>query len=75
MNFLRMGTTGIAAQRFGADDNDGLRVSLGQAIIVSLLVALTLLALQVPLGQFALGLIGGEPEVQLFAAEYFYIRI
>ena len=30
MNFLRMGTTGIAAQRFGAEDNDGLRVSLGQ---------------------------------------------
>lgn len=75
MNFLRMGTTGIAAQRFGADDNDGLRVSLGQALIVSLLVALILLALQVPLGQFALSLIGGEPEVQLFAAEYFYIRI
>ena len=24
-NFLRMGTTGIAAQRFGADDYDGLR--------------------------------------------------
>lgn len=75
MNFLRMGTTGIAAQRFGADDNDGLRVSLGQALIVSLLVAVALLALQVPIGRFALGLIGGEPEVQLYAAEYFYIRI
>ena len=75
VNFLRMGTTGIAAQRFGADDNDGLRVSLGQALIVSLLIALALLALQIPLGRFALGLIGGEQEVQLFAAEYFYIRI
>ena len=75
MNFLRMGTTGIAAQRFGAGDNDGLRVSLGQALIVSLLVALTLIALQVPIGQFALGLIGAEADVTASAAEYFSIRI
>ena len=34
MNFLRMGTTGIAAQSYGAEDNDGLRVALGQALIV-----------------------------------------
>ena len=75
MNFLRMGTTGIAAQRFGANDNDGLRVVLGQALIVSLLIALTMIALQIPIGQFALGLIGAEPEVESFALEYFSIRI
>lgn len=75
MNFLRMGTTGIAAQRFGANDNDGLRVSLGQALIVSLLIALTMIALQVPIGRFALGLIGADPEVESFALEYFSIRI
>lgn len=75
VNFLRMGTTGIAAQRFGADDNDGLRVSLGQALIVSLLIALTLLALQVPIGHFALNLIGAENDVKKFAAQYFAIRI
>ncbi|MGI9199524.1 MAG: MATE family efflux transporter [Woeseiaceae bacterium] len=75
MNFLRMGTTGIAAQRFGAEDNDGLRVSLGQALIVSLLVAIVLLALQIPIGNFALNLIGAETDVEAFAAEYFSIRI
>ena len=75
VNFLRMGTTGIAAQRFGADDNDGLRVSLGQALIVSLLIALALLALQVPIGHIALELIGAEGDVERFAAEYFSIRI
>jgi len=75
MNFLRMGTTGIAAQRYGAEDNDGLRVSLGQALIVSLLVAVVLLALQLPIGKFALSLIGAEPDVEAFAAEYFSIRI
>ena len=75
MNFLRMGTTGIAAQSFGADDNDGLRAALGQALIVSLIIALTLIALQVPIGQLALKLLGGEAETQKYAAEYFHIRI
>lgn len=75
MNFLRMGTTGIAAQSFGADDNDGLRASLGQALIVAMLIAAALLALQVPIATLALKLIGGESHTQAFASEYFYVRI
>jgi MATE family multidrug resistance protein len=75
MNFLRMGTTGITAQRYGAKDNDGLRVSLGQALIVSLLIAATLLALQIPIGRLAMSLIGAEPDVEAFALQYFSIRI
>ena len=75
MNFLRMGTTGIAAQRFGAGDNDGLRVSLGQAVIVAMLIAFLLIALQRPIGNIALRLIGGDVDVQSYALEYFTIRI
>ncbi|MGI9247550.1 MAG: MATE family efflux transporter [Woeseiaceae bacterium] len=75
VNFLRMGTTGITAQSFGADDNDGLRVSLGQAIVVALLIAFALIALQVPVGQFALRLLGPDAETRAFALEYFSIRI
>ena len=75
VNFLRMGTTGIAAQSFGADDNDGLRVSLGQALIVALLVAITLIVLQVPLGQLAMYLLGPDAETEVHALEYFSIRI
>jgi MATE family multidrug resistance protein len=75
MNFLRMGTTGIAAQSFGADDNDGLRASLGQALIVGLIIALTLIALHVPLGRLALDLLGGDTETRAYASEYFSIRI
>jgi len=75
MNFLRMGTTGITAQRYGANDNDGLRVSLGQAVIVALLIAAVLIAIQVPVGQIAMSLIGAEPEVENFALQYFSIRI
>ena len=75
MNFLRMGTTGIAAQSFGAGDNDGLRASLGQALIVGLLIALALMAFQTPIGRLALGLLGGDPETQSYAAQYFNVRI
>ena len=74
-NFLRMGTTGIAAQRFGADDYDGLRSSLGQAVIVALIVAMLLVALQVPIGSLGLLLLGPDPDVLVHAREYFFIRI
>ena len=75
MNFLRMGTTGITAQRFGANDNAGLRASLGQALIVGLVIATALIVLQVPLGSLALSLLGGDAETQRYVAEYFFIRI
>jgi len=75
MNFLRMGTTGIAAQSYGAEDNDGLRVALGQAIVVALLIAMSLIVLQRPIGELAMRLLGPEPETRVYAIEYFSIRI
>jgi len=75
MNFLRMGTTGIAAQSFGANDNDGLRASLGQALIVGFLIALLLIVLRTPISRLALGLLGGDSETQFYAALYFDVRI
>ncbi len=75
VNFLRMGTTGIAAQYFGADDNDGLRVALGQALIVALLIAVALLVLQWPIGRLAMSLLGADAETEVYALEYFSIRI
>jgi MATE family multidrug resistance protein len=75
MNFLRMGTTGIAAQKYGADDYDGLRVALGQAMIVGLAIALAILLLQVPIAKLALTLIGGNAETQAHAATYFSVRV
>jgi MATE family, multidrug efflux pump len=75
VNFLRMGTTGITAQRFGAEDHDGLRVALGQALVVAIAIATALILLQVPLITLAMRLLGPEPEVAGFASEYFSIRI
>ena len=75
MNFLRMGTTGIAAQSYGAEDYEGLRVSLGQALIVSLAIAIAILLLQIPISKFALTLLGGDVETQQHAATYFFVRV
>ena len=75
MNFLRMGTTGIAAQSYGADDHDGLRVALGQALIVSLVIAAALLALQRPIADIALFLLGGDATTRSLAGTYFSIRV
>ena len=75
MNFLRMGTTGIAAQSYGARDNDGMRVSLGQAVIVALTLALLMIVMQWPIGQLAMNLIGASESIEANALGYFSIRI
>jgi len=75
VNFLRMGTTGIAAQRFGADDYDGLRVALGQSLIVAVGIAGLLLVMQRPLGTFGVSLLGPETRIAAQAEIYFYVRI
>ncbi len=75
VNFLRMGTTGTAAQRYGAGDFAGLRVSLGQALVVAQLIALTVILLQWPVGRVAMALLGAEGALREHALEYFAIRI
>jgi MATE family multidrug resistance protein len=75
VNFLRMGTTGIAAQRYGAADFDGIRVSLGQALVVAQLLALAAIVLQKPVGQLAMQLLGADGALRENALEYYGIRI
>src|SRR5690606_1936175 len=75
VNFPRMGTTGIAAQRHGAGDDAGVRTSLGQALVTALVIALLLLLAQRPLGAIALHLLGAERDVTAYAAQYFQVRI
>jgi len=75
VNFLRMGTTGISAQHFGAGNFDGVRIALGQALITALLIASVLLLFQLPLGNLALGLLGPDSLVREYALDYYQIRI
>ncbi len=75
VNFLRMGTTGISAQHFGAGNFDGVRIALGQALITALLIASVLLLFRLPLGNLALGLLGPDSLVREYALDYYQIRI
>lgn len=74
-NFLRMGTTGITAQHFGAENDDGVKIALGQALVVAISIAFALLLLQVPIAALSMKLLGPEPDVASYANQYFYIRI
>ena len=75
LNFLRMGTTGITAQKYGANDHDGVKVALGQALVVALAVSTVLIVLQLPLAALSLRLLGPEPAIAGYADQYFLIRI
>lgn len=75
LNFLRMGTTGVAAQAFGARRGDAVRHVLGQALVMALAMALVLLMLQSLIIELALQLLAPSAAVSDYARQYFDIRI
>jgi MATE family multidrug resistance protein len=78
--FLRMSTTGLAAQAYGAETlhkdgkNQGLLILL-RGIIVACCIGLSLILLQTWYLQGALYLAGGSEQVQFYALQYSEIRI
>jgi MATE family multidrug resistance protein len=75
LNFLRMGTTGVAAQAFGAADERAMSSSLLQPLALAVLCAALLLLLQRPIVTLALQLLAPEAGVSELTARYFDIRI
>ncbi|MEL7021465.1 MAG: MATE family efflux transporter [Bacteroidota bacterium] len=73
--FLRMGTTGITAQAYGQDDTSAIVTTLGRAMLVVLVVAIGILLLQYPLGQWSFALMNISAEQQALVSRYFYIRV
>ena len=70
-SFIRMGTSGLTAQAFGAGDVRECAKMLVRAVAVSLVVGVGVLALQYPIGEFSLRIMnGGE-----MSRDYFYARI
>lgn len=74
-NFLRMGTTGLAAQAHGAGDAASVRLVLLQSLLVASGIATLLLLLQRPLGHLAFSLIAPGGDVASAAWTYFSVRI
>ena len=73
--FLRMGTSGLAAQAFGANDDGEITAVLVRALLVAGIAGCVLVVLQWPLRAAALGFFDATEQVELLAQRYFDIRI
>lgn len=74
-NFLRMGSTGLAAQALGAGKKDEVTLVLIRSLLVALGLAASLILLQYPIQWISFLILDGSNEVRTLAQEYFYIRI
>lgn len=72
--FLRMSTTGMTAQAYGARDTAGLARALIQPLLLALVAGLAIAVLRAPLISFALHIVGGESEVLHQAQRFLEIR-
>lgn len=73
--FLRISTSGFAAQAFGARDELQERLSFIRPFFIALLIGLVFLLLQNPIEYAALKLLNPESDVEALASSYFAIRI
>jgi len=73
--FLRMGTTGLTAQAYGASNFREAANSLLRALIFALFAAVLLIILQNPIKHLLILNLKGSEQALFYAAEYFSIRI
>ena len=73
--FLRMSTTGLTAQAFGAADGGGQRAVLRRAALLAAGGAALLVLLQYPLAELTHRLLNLRPEQIGLVDDYFYVRI
>ncbi len=72
--FLRMSTTGLTAQAFGANDKTALARALTQPLLIALVAGVLFMVLRTPMSNLAAAMMGGSPEVQQQAAIFIHIR-
>ncbi|WP_445323777.1 MATE family efflux transporter [Pseudomonas sp. EL_65y_Pfl2_R95] len=75
MGFLRMGTTGFAAQAAGREDGSALRQVLCQGLLLAGILAVLLIVLALPFSHIALSLMQPSAELNQLARDYFQIRL
>lgn len=74
-NFLRMGTSGITAQAFGAKNMPEASLTLLRSTLLALLIGLAIILLQYPLQGIVLLAIGPSNEVLQLVQSYFFICV
>ncbi|WP_455265930.1 MATE family efflux transporter [Phascolarctobacterium sp.] len=73
--FLRVSTTGYAAQAFGAADRELGTLAFFKPLVLALLISLACIVFQKPILESYLAMIGAAPEVNALCREYYYILI
>ena len=73
--FLRVSTTGYAAQAFGAADRELGTLAFFKPLVLALLISIACIVLQKPILEGYLAMIGAAPEVNDLCREYYYILI
>ncbi|WP_439075848.1 MATE family efflux transporter DinF [Serratia sarumanii] len=72
--FLRMSTTGLAAQALGAQNPQALARAFMQPLLLALLAGAAIVLLRYPLIELALRIVGGDGEVLEQARRFLEIR-
>ncbi|MFT5790046.1 MAG: MATE family multidrug resistance protein [Shewanella sp.] len=75
LGFLRMATTGLVAQAYGANDTQQQYRLLIQAGSLALLFGFSAVLLQQPIVDLAMALSDASVEVEKYCREYFQVRI
>ncbi|WP_019408779.1 MATE family efflux transporter [Pseudomonas psychrophila] len=75
MGFLRMGTTGFAAQAAGRNDGNALRQILLQGLLLALLLSLFLGAIAIPFSGVALSVMQPSTELHELTLDFFHTRL
>jgi len=73
--FLRMSTTGLVAQAYGARNHHELRLHFARALLASIAIGAAILLLQGPLIALSVKALGAGPAVAQNASIYCHIRI
>ncbi len=73
--FLRMGTTGLVAQAFGANQTKETRIILARVLLVAFSLSILIILLQLPILKLSLLVVNASTEVEEYVQVYFSIRI
>lgn len=75
LGFLRMATTGLVAQAYGANDTASQLKLLVQGAMLATGLGIAVILLQLPILNLALGLSEASVEVERYCREYFQVRV
>jgi len=73
--FLRMGTTGLTAQAYGAQREQEAFLTLGRGLMVAMVGGIILVVCQHPIGWAGMEIMEGSEDAKNIARSYFDIRI